>query len=83
MASSNKAFESAREGNELLLSQAEEAVKAYAKPLVRPLGRMDAVTRKSGDNQDIDGEPAGSKLNIFQQWVCRFIPDLPFCSLDQ
>ena len=46
----------------------------YSKPVLRDLGQMSSVTRKSGGETDIDGFPAGSDLPPWQQLLCRFYP---------
>ncbi len=48
----------------------EEALRPYAKPALSELGRMDAVTRKSGPITDIDTQQSGSNLNPLQQFLC-------------
>lgn len=63
----------------------EDNVKAYSRPTVRELGRMDSVTRKTGTvAQDIDSNYTdGSNLSILQQIIC-FLTNggRPYCSLD-
>ena len=49
-------------------------MKPYEKPELRDLGRMSAVTQKSGVFDDVGGEP--SEGNTFFGWLCQLFPDL-------
>jgi hypothetical protein len=47
----------------------------YTEPVLHDLGRMGAVTQKTGPTFDIGGEPEGTNVSI----ICQFFPFLNFC----
>ena len=53
-------------------------MRAYETPKLRELGRMDAVTRKSGPNWDGANETR-SPGDPPPDWFCQLFPFLPIC----
>ena len=53
-------------------------MEPYSTPVLRDLGRMDAVTRKSGPSNDFASED-GRVEGDLQQW-CDVFPFLPWCN---
>ena len=51
----------------------------YRKPQLRHLGRMDEVTRKSGNLDDPGGEPNDWTWGDWQG-LCEVWPNLPWCN---
>ena len=53
-------------------------MSTYQKPVLRSLGRMDVVTRKSGPDDDFGSEPSWTQGDW--QSLCDVWPWLPWCN---
>lgn len=63
----------------MIVPVSETPMKPYSRPVLRDLGRMDSVTRKSGPDND-----PGAELWTYGEWdtLCDgpFAPWLPWCN---